>query len=90
MAGPSEPGRPIPILVIVLLVSFILMILSGVFYALGLPEDWARALFMATVILWFVLGGALIVSGFLETRSFTPRGQVITAPYGKEDTEDEE
>ena len=90
MAGPSEAGRPVPTLVLVLLASFIVMILSGVFYALGLPEDWARGLFMTTVVLWFVLGGALVASGIMETRAHAPRGQVVTAPSKKEDAEDEE
>ncbi len=90
MAGPSEAGRPIPLLVTVLLASFILMILSGVFYALGMPEDWARGLFMATVVLWFVLGGALIVSGFMETREYARRGRASPAPSQKEVAEDED
>jgi hypothetical protein len=77
------------VLVLVLLASFIIMVLSGVFYALGLPEEWARALFLTTVVLWFILGGALIVTSVMETRSFTPRGQVIAAPSKEEDAEDE-
>jgi hypothetical protein len=90
MVGPSEAGRPIPVLVLVLLASFILMILSGVFYGLGLPEDWARGLFMVTVVLWFVLGGALIVSGFMETREYARRAKATPAPSKKEVAEDED
>ncbi len=90
MAGPSEAGRPVPTLVLVLLASFVLMILSGVFYGLGLPEEWARALFMVTVVLWFVLGGALIVSSFMETRQYARRAKATPAPSKKEDAGDEE
>ena len=88
MTGTSGAGGPVPVLVLVLLASFILMILSGVFFALGLPEDWARGLFMTTVVLWFVLGGALMVSSVTETRAFRPQGQVVSAPSKEEDTED--
>ena len=69
MTGVEDQGRPFPTLLVMLLGSFVLMILSGIFYGLGLPEDWARALFMATVILWLLLGIALIVQGFQETRA---------------------
>jgi uncharacterized membrane protein YccC len=69
MADLDPAGRPIPTLLIVLWGSFVLMVLSGVFFALGLPNDWARALFFATVVIWIVLGVALVVQGRLEVRS---------------------
>ena len=78
-----------PTLVWVLLASFILMILSGVLYALGMPEDWARGLFMVTVVLWFILGGGLIVSSFVETRRFARGSRATPAAPKKEDAEDE-
>ena len=90
MVRPSDAGRPIPTLVIVLLASFILMILSGVFYGLGLPEEWARGLFMVTVVLWFILGGALIVSGLMETREMASRAKATPASTASEEPEDEE
>ena len=88
MSGTSGPGRPIPTLVWVLLASFLLMILSGVFYALGMPEDWARGIFMVTVVLWFVLGVALMVSSVIETRQYTKQAKATPAPSPKEDAED--
>lgn len=90
MAKDSEAYRPIPSLVWVLLASFVLMVLSGVFYGLGLPEDWARGLFMVTVVLWFILGGALIVSGFQETRKYARAARPTPAPSAKEDAEDDD
>lgn len=80
MTDNEDLGRPFPTLLIMLLGSFVLMILSGIFFGLGLPEDWARALFMATVIIWMLLGAALIVQGFKETREIarstpSPEGQ---------------
>jgi hypothetical protein len=77
-------------LVWVLLASFLLMILSGVFYALGLPEDWARGLFWVTVVLWFILGAALIASSFIETRRYARQAKATPAPSRKEDAEDED
>jgi len=74
MPGEGTAGRPIPVLLLALLASFALMILSGVFYGLGMPEDWARALFMGTVVLWVVLGLALVVKGERETRTFASNG----------------
>ena len=76
-------------LVWVLLASFLLMILSGILYALGLPEEWARGLFMVTVVLWFILGGALIVTSFTETRQYARQAKATSSPSPKEDAEDE-
>lgn len=90
MAMDSKVGRPIPDLVWVLLASFVLMVLSGIFYALGLPEEWARGLFVVTVVLWIVLGGALIVSGFIETREAASGAKPTPAPSKKEAAEDED
>ncbi len=59
-------GRPVPQLVYLLVGSFVLMILSGIFFALVLPEAWARALFMGTVLAWVALGIAFIVQGRME------------------------
>jgi len=73
----------------VLLASFVLMILSGVFYGLGVPEDWARGLFMVTVVLWFILGGALIVMSFVETHQYASKAKPTPAPSQKEDAEDD-
>ena len=69
MADIDPAGRPIPTLLVMLWGSFVLMVLSGVFFALGLPNDWARALFIATVVIWIVLGVALIVQGQLEVQN---------------------
>jgi Na+/melibiose symporter-like transporter len=90
MAKANETGRPIPTLVLVLLASFVLMLLSGVFYGLGLPEDWARGLFMVTVVLWFILGGALMVNSFIETREYGRKAQPTPAPSKKEAAEDDD
>ena len=90
MAMDAKASIPIPPLVLVLLASFILMILSGVFYALGLPEAWARGLFMVTVVLWFILGGALIVAGFIETREIAQKAKATPAPSKKEDGKDDD
>ena len=49
--------------------SFVLMILSGIFFAFGLPEAWARALFIGTVMAWMILGIALIVQGRMEVNA---------------------
>jgi len=89
MAMISKAGRPMPTLVLVLLASFVLMLLSGVFYGLGLPEEWARGLFMVTVVLWFILGGALIVMSFVETREYA-RAKPTPAPSKKETAEDDD
>jgi hypothetical protein len=67
--------------------SFVLMLLSGVFYGLGLPEDWARAMFIATVIVWLALGIALIVQGRMETRAFA-RARTAAVGEGEPDEED--
>ncbi len=64
-------GRQVPQLVYLLLGSFVLMILSGIFFALGLPEDWARALFMGSVVAWVILGIALIVQGRTDVSAHT-------------------
>jgi hypothetical protein len=74
MAQIDPVGRPRPLLLTLLWGSFILMILSGVFFALGLPEEWARGLFVATVIVWVVLGIALIVQGQMEVKAFRKAG----------------
>jgi hypothetical protein len=90
MAADPKAGRPIPTLVLVLLASFVLMVLSGVFYGLGLPEAWARGLFMVTVVLWFILGGAFIVSSFIEAREYARAAQPTPAHSKEEDAEDDE
>jgi len=64
--------------------SFLLMILSGIFFGLGLPEDWARGLFMVTVVLWFVLGTGLIVQGIIENRKYARAAAVPTTPRKEE------
>ena len=69
MTDIAPEGRPVPQLVYLLVASFVLMILSGIFFALGLPEDWARALFMGTVVAWIVLGIAFIVQGRMEVNA---------------------
>ena len=67
--APDEPrGREMPLLVYLLVVSFVLMLLSGAMYMLGLPEAQSRALFLATVVIWIALGIWAIVDGQLETR----------------------
>jgi hypothetical protein len=66
MTDIDPEGRLVPQLVYLLVASFVLMILSGIFFALGLPEDWARALFMGSVVAWVVLGIALIVQSRME------------------------
>ncbi len=88
MASLDTTGRPIPQLVYLLLASFVLMILSGIFYGLGLPEDWARALFMATVILWFILGIALIVQGRMEVREIARSSKTSKGTPSLEEVED--
>lgn len=90
MASDDSGGRPLPTLVAVLLASFVLMIMSGIFFALGLPEEWARGLFFVTVVLWFVLGGALLVMSLVETRQFARMPTPTPAPSKKEDAEDED
>ena len=54
-----------------------------------MPEDWARGLFMVTVVLWFILGSALIVSSFIESRQHARQAKATPAPSRKEDDEDE-
>jgi Na+/melibiose symporter-like transporter len=73
-----------------LLASFVLMVLSGIFFALGLPEDWARGLFMVTVILWFILGGALIVKSFTETSEYRRQAKPTPASSVEEAPEDDD
>jgi hypothetical protein len=71
-----EPeGRPIPVLLYMLWGSFILMILSGIFYGLGLPEQLARALFIATVAVWTFLGLALMYTGYQERVAYEQDGE---------------
>lgn len=74
-----------PQLVVLLVLSFVLMLLSGIFFALGLPEDWARALFMATILIWTILGVALIVQGQMEVRALARvQSSAPAAPEPKE------
>jgi hypothetical protein len=68
MKGEPDDGRPLPTLLVVLIGSFVIMLLSGIFYMAGLPEDLARALFLATVVIWFALGIAVLVKGRLDVR----------------------
>lgn len=84
MASGKESGGRLPPLVLVLMASFLLMILSGIFFGLGLPEDWARGLFMVTVVLWFVLGTGLIVQGIIENRKYARAAAVPTTPRKEE------
>jgi hypothetical protein len=79
-----------PRLVSVLLTSFVLMILSGIFYGVGLPEDWARGLFMATVVLWFALGIGLIVNSFWETGQYAKAIPVASSETDKEESKDDD
>ena len=91
MAENAEAGRPMPQLVILLVVSFVLMLLSGIAYGLGLPQDWARAFFMATVLLWVVLGVALIVQGRTDVQAFarsSPSAQVVKGTKEGEDPDE--
>ena len=67
--APDEPrGREMPLLLYLLITSFVLMLLSGAMFMLGMPEALSRALFLATVIIWFALGIWTIVDGQQETR----------------------
>ena len=66
MTDIAPEGRPVAQLVYLLVGSFVLMVFSGIFFALGLPEAWARALFMGTVVSWVILGIAFIVQGRME------------------------
>ncbi len=78
------------LLVVLLCGSFVLMILSGLFYMAGLPEDWARMLFLATVIVWTVLGIAVIVDGLRTTAALARErlpGQEQRSLPGKDDSE---
>lgn len=89
--GPSD--GEMGLLVYLLAGSFVLMLLSGVFYGLGLPETWARALFIATLLVWITIGVAVIVEGQLETRAIArvrgPVGVPETAAKGEGGEEDE-
>jgi len=66
----ASKGRPMPVLVVMLVASFVLMLFSGILFMAGLPEAVARALFLATVVIWTGLGVWAIVDGQLETRRF--------------------
>jgi hypothetical protein len=67
--APDEPrGREMPLLVYLLVASFLLMLLSGAMFMAGLPEAPSRALFLATVVIWVALGIWAIVDGRLEMR----------------------
>jgi len=70
MSDDAVRDAPVAILVVLLGGSFVMMLLSGLFYMAGLPEDWARALFLATVIVWTVLGIAVVVEGQRATAAF--------------------
>jgi hypothetical protein len=92
MEDGTAHGRPMPLLVVLLGGSFVLMLLSGLFYMAGLPEDWARAMFLATVIVWTVLGIAVIVDGHRTTAAHArarPPAPEQTAQPGKDDAEGE-
>lgn len=80
-AGPDD-GRPLPTLLVVLIGSFVLMLLSGIFYMAGLPEDLARALFLGTVVMWFALGIAVLVKGRLDVRDLEREraARAVSAP----------
>jgi len=60
-------GKPMPVLVVMLVTSFVLMLFSGIMFMAGLPEAQARAFFLATVVIWIALGIWVIVDGQLET-----------------------
>jgi hypothetical protein len=45
---------------------------------------------MVTVVLWFILGGALITMSFIETREFAGTAKPTPAPSKKEDAEDDD
>ncbi len=79
MTDTAHEGRPVPQLVYLLVGSFVLMLLSGIFFALGLPEDWARALFMGTIMAWLILGIALIVQGRMDVNA-QARGLASSKP----------
>jgi hypothetical protein len=85
MAETEDVGRPMPLLVLMLLGSFTFMVLSGVFYGLGLSENWARAMFMATVLLWVLLGIGLIIQGQAEKRAFARAAAATTPPKEAKD-----
>jgi Kef-type K+ transport system membrane component KefB len=87
MPEARDVGRPVPVLLIMLWGSFVLMVLTGVLFALGLPEDWARALFIATVIIWLVLGVALMVQGNMETKALAGRARPVSKEDGGDDTD---
>jgi len=61
-------NKPMPVLVVMLVASFVLMLLSGAMFMAGLPEAPSRALFLATVVIWVALGIWAIVDGRLEMR----------------------
>lgn len=86
MPGKASAGRPVPVLLIALLASFVLMILSGILFGLGMPDDWARALFVGTVLLWAVLGLALILQDRREVRVHAEGGAAPSpGPAGDDD-----
>ncbi len=90
MADDVARGRPMPLLVVLLGGSFVLMVLSGLFYIAGMPEDWARALFLATVIVWTILGVAVVVDGqrtvsaLARARPTAPLKETSPDPAGDE------
>lgn len=94
MTAEPDGGRPLPTLLVVLIGSFVLMLLSGIFFMAGLPEDLARALFLGTVVMWFALGIAVIVKGRLDVRDLerertararpVPRADAANADAGPE------
>jgi len=90
MSDDAVRDAPVAILVVLLGGSFVMMLLSGLFYMAGLPEDWARALFLATVIVWIVLGAAVIVDGQRTTAALArarppaPEGNASPSATGDE------
>jgi hypothetical protein len=83
--APDEPrGREMPLPLYLLVGSFVLMLLSGAMYMLGLPEAQSRALFLATVVIWIALGIWTIVDGQLETRRIAAAQAVEKAKAGVE------
>jgi hypothetical protein len=67
--------RDISYLITLLGMSFMLMVLSGVFYVAGIPASWARALFLATVIIWIVLGVAVMIKSHQDKAAYVLRQQ---------------
>lgn len=77
-------------LVTVLLASFVLMLLSSIFFAVGLPEVWARGLFMTTVVLWFALGIVLMADSIIDTRRYAKTAPATSSRGDKEKGNDDD